>query len=231
MRGISMKKALFWDFDGTLIHPNESFLDAMHTALSKHNFMVSPDEIRAFLRTACSWYTPEAAYTDKTGEQWWTALYDRFSLFYKKLGVPQAKEMIINNHFRQQILDSGNYALYDDAVPVLKRCIDMGYKNYILSNNYPELSSVAKELGLSTYISGYFVSSLIGYEKPRIELFRHALHVAGSPDYSCMIGDNPVADIQGGKAAGMNTILVHQNGDGSAGCQCHTLSEIPSLLL
>ena len=34
-----MKKALFWDFDGTLIHPNESFLDAMHTALSKHNFM------------------------------------------------------------------------------------------------------------------------------------------------------------------------------------------------
>lgn len=105
MRGISMKKALFWDFDGTLIHPNESFLDAMHTALSKHNFMVSPDEIRAFLRTACSWYTPEAAYTDKTGEQWWTALYDRFSLFYKKLGVPQAKEMIINNHFRQQILD------------------------------------------------------------------------------------------------------------------------------
>ena len=151
-----MKKALFWDFDGTLIHPNESFLDAMHTALSKHNFMVSP-------------YTPEAAYTDKTGEQWWTALYDRFSLFYKKLGVPQAKEMIINNHFRQQILDSGNYTLYDDAVPVLKRCIDMGYKNYILSNNYPELSSVAKELGLSTYISGYFVSSLIGYEKPRIE--------------------------------------------------------------
>ena len=101
-----MKKALFWDFDGTLIHPNESFLDAMHTALSKHNFMVSPDEIRAFLRTACSWYTPESAYTDKTGEQWWTALYDRFSLFYKKLGVPQAKEMIINNHFRQQILRS-----------------------------------------------------------------------------------------------------------------------------
>lgn len=128
-----MKKALFWDFDGTLIHPNESFLDAMHTALSKHNFMVSPDEIRAFLRTACSWYTPEAAYTDKTGEQWWTALYDRFSLFYKKLGVPQAKEMIINNHFRQQILDSGNYTLYDDAVPVLKRCIDMGYKNFIFS--------------------------------------------------------------------------------------------------
>ena len=55
-------------------------------------------------------------------------------------------------------------------------------------------------------------------KSPRIELFRHALHVAGSPDDSCMIGDNPVADIQGGKAAGMNTILVHQNGDGSAGC-------------
>ena len=48
--------------------------------------------------------------------------------------------------YKRQILDSGNYTLYDDAVPVLKLCIDMGYKNYILSKNYPELSSVAKEL-------------------------------------------------------------------------------------
>lgn len=226
-----MKKAIFWDFDGTLIHPNESFSDAMHTALAKQNFMVPPDEIRAFLQTACSWYTPEAAYTDKTGEQWWSTLYGKFSLFYKKIGIPQAKEMTINKYFRQRILDSSSYTLYDDAIPVLRQCIEMGYKNYILSNNYPELSSVAKELGLSPYISGCFVSSLIGYEKPRIELFRYALHAAGSPDCSYMIGDNPIADIQGGKAAGMNTILVHRNGDGSPGCQCDTLSEILSLLI
>lgn len=34
-----MKKALFWDFDGTLIHPNESFSDAMHTALAQFPFL------------------------------------------------------------------------------------------------------------------------------------------------------------------------------------------------
>lgn len=44
-----------------------------------------------------------------------------------------------------------------------------------------------------------------------IEIFEYALHIAGNPEICYMIGDNPVADIQGGKGAGMKTILVHNN--------------------
>ena len=35
------------------------------------------------------------------------------------------------------------------------------------------------------------------------------MHLAGNPDIGYMIGDNPVADIGGGKAAGLKTVFVH----------------------
>ena len=41
-----------------------------------------------------------------------------------------------------------------------------------------------------------------------------------------MIGDNPIADIQGGKSAGKKTILVHQEKDCGADFLCDNLAEI-----
>ena len=45
-----------------------------------------------------------------------------------------------------------------------------------------------------------------------------------------MIGDNPIADIQGAKAMGMETVLVHRPGPYEADHHCDTLEEILSFL-
>ena len=67
MRG----KALFWDFDGTLIHPNESFFTALSTALQKYGYEIASEKIRTLLHSACSWYKPEVSYEKMTGAKWW----------------------------------------------------------------------------------------------------------------------------------------------------------------
>lgn len=59
---------------------------------------------------------------------------------------------------------------------------------------------------------GYFLSSMIGYEKPRKELYSYAYEKAGRPAKAYMIGDNPVADMKGAKSVGMRTVLVHGRG-------------------
>jgi putative hydrolase of the HAD superfamily len=110
------------------------------------------------------------------------------------------------------------------------KLICLGYKNYILSNNFPELPLVIEELKLLVYFDDYVVSSNVGYEKPRLELFQFALSVANFPDYCYMIGDNPIADIIGGKSAGMKTIFVHKDCNSDADYTCKKLSEIPALL-
>lgn len=225
-----MKKALFWDFDGTLIHPNESFLDALSLALQQVGCQVPREQVRAFLRTACSWYRPEIAYPDSTGPKWWETLFGRFHRFYQEHQLDRAAWETADRLFYNQILDPGFYTLYEDAQEVLTQCRELGYENYILSNNYPELFSVAQKLGLSQCFTGCIVSSKVGYEKPRGELFSCALETAGCPEFCCMIGDNPVADIQGGRAAGMKTILVHGQDKTAGDAVCETLSAIPKLL-
>lgn len=130
------------------------------------------------------------------------------------------------------------YTLYDDAIETLLECIELGAKNYILSNNYPELPDVAKALGLDKYISGYIVSSQIGYEKPHPGIFQYALSLANvniANDIYIMVGDNPAADMKGGKNAGFQTIYVHAP-DNEKHCEyadyyAESLSEISDIVV
>lgn len=221
---------MFWDFDGTIIHPNESFLNSLQMALKNEKYEIPIEKIRSFLRTVCSWNKPEITYIDKTGQQWWHSLFEQFNIFYAKHNINETDNDKINVYFKKQILDFNSYTLYDHAKTALMQCIQKGYRNYIISNNYPELPLLINDFGLSPYFTDYFISSNIGYEKPRIEIFQYALQSAGFPDCCYMIGDIPIADIQGGKLAGMKTILVHQDGDFNTDYKCKNLSEIPLLL-
>ena len=86
-------------------------------------------------------------------------------------------------------------------------------------------------MGLNEFFSGCLISSNIGYEKPRIEIFQYAIKAAQQPDICYMIGDNPVADIFGGKRVGMHTILVHnQSKVLEADHKCSSLLEAIVLL-
>ena len=228
--GKAMKKALFWDFDGTLIYGEPSFLNALRSALCLRGYSVPDAEIQACLNTGCSWHTPEISYAARVGERWWVDLFAHFGLLYEKFRIPIEEASAINAAFKKEILDPATYCLYPDAKRVLRDCIELGFSNYVLSNNFPELQTVAERLGFGGLIKSYIVSSAIGYEKPRLEIFRYAMNVAGNPDCCYMIGDNPVGDIRGGKSAGMTTILVHQQGDCPADYRYETLLEIPSIL-
>ncbi len=58
-----------------------------------------------------------------------------------------------------------------------------------------------------------------GYEKPRKEIFEYAILNAGKPEIRYMIGDNPIADYEGGFKAGMIPILVHNTVEGMRCCE------------
>lgn len=226
----AVETVLFWDFDGTLIVPNASFLEALCRALQQHGYEIPAETVKTFLRTACTWYFPETPYPGRTGETWWDDLFRRFGVFYQAHSIPQAAHEALNACFRERILDAGTYELYPDAQAALAACADKGCTNYVLSNNYPELPQTAKALGLSDWIAGYVVSAAVGYEKPHPAIFRHALALAGFPKECYMIGDNPAADIAGGKRAGMKTVLVHAGRCAEADWCCGALAEILALL-
>lgn len=225
-----MKKALFWDFDGTLVHPNQSFFDALQTALKAQNYFIPEDELWALLKSSCSWYNYDITYPDKTGAHWWRSLFEKFDALFDKYEIAQTLRKTIEEDFREQILSGKSYVLFDDAKDVLAQCMEMGYQNYVISNNYPELTEIIYTFDLAPYFTEYFVSANLGYEKPRQEIFQYALEAAGNPGICYMIGDNSEADILGGKAVGMKTILVHHDDRYEEDFNCKTLTEILKIL-
>lgn len=205
-----MQKAIFWDFDGTLVKSNSSFLDALMKALKKSEVSISQPDCRRFLKSACSWNRPEEIYFDRTGELWWQDLLEKLQKFSTDFSAPVEKVPIICSHFRQNVI-SYPYEFYDDAVPAVSAAAELGFENYILSNNFPELGRIIRSSGLNPYIRDIILSSESGAEKPHKAIFEKAVIKAGNPSLSLMVGDNPIADIEGAKAAEMTAILVHKD--------------------
>ena len=226
-----MKKALFWDFDGTLVYHSKLWTASMYRILMDLGYIVEEEQVRLHMRSGYSWHNPEISYIENTGAKWWDSLFGHFKILFEKISVTGRDTVRIRELFIEKILNCRNYNLYEDAEETLEKCLEAGYKNYIVSNNYPELEQVIKDLGIPHFFSGYIVSANLGYEKPRIEIFEYAKRLAGNPDICYMIGDNPVADIQGGRSAGMKTISVHNENDGQADHKCGSLSLIPGLLI
>lgn len=213
-----MKKVIFWDSDGTLLYGNESFKCSLVRAFHEFGYCLGEDVARNFMRSVCSWYVPEKDHSDKNGEEWWEELLGEIRVFCEEHGVAKSDIIPICNCFRKNVV-TFEYEVYSDAKKVLLSFKEMGYENYIISNNFPELGEVFKRLGLDTAISGYFLSAGVGYEKPRKEIYEYAILQSGNPEIKYMIGDNPIADYQGGLNAGMTPVLVHNMAEGMTCCE------------
>lgn len=226
-----MNKAIFWDSDGTLMYGNESFLWSLDKALKNYSYEIEKGLLREFLRGVCSWFTPEKTHADLNGEAWWKELLNNTKEFCHQHNVLAEDIPQICQEFRENVV-LYDYQLYHDAEEILKYCVGLGYKNYLISNNFPELVKVFERLGLDKYFSGYFLSADIGYEKPNREIFLHALKEAGNPEICYMVGDNPITDVKGAQAVGIKTILVHRKAEEiQPDYYCEELLEIKSLCI
>ena len=224
-------KALFWDFDGTLIHPNQSSFCSLKEALAQCHHDVSNDDIKEALRASLSWNNWEVSYEDCTGDGWWAQLFHDLTPFYKRHTITDYET--VNTLFKKNVTSFRWYSLFEDAKPVLEYCLDKGYKNYIVSNNYPELPQAIELLGLAPFFSGYVISSLVGYEKPHPGIFHFAMELAGHPKDVYMVGDNPIADIHGARSAGLKTIYIRPTDKEpcqDADFNCVSLIEIMSII-
>lgn len=200
-----------WDFDGTLVLSNSlwsrSLLTALNETVSDHG--IKFEDIRAELKTGFTWHTPYEDYSKLIGDKWWEHMNRYFKEVFIKLGLSSAISDDAVSKIREIIKRKENYVLYDDTFETLELLKNKG-KHIILSNNYPDMEEVVKELGLLSYFDHVVVSSLAGYDKPRKELFDYAKKLYDAEDNFIMIGDNPVADIHGGNQSEMTTILVHR---------------------
>ncbi|MEG0020114.1 MAG: HAD family hydrolase, partial [Oscillospiraceae bacterium] len=231
------KPTLFWDFHGTLTLHLHQWTDCAYELINTNfpQLGITHETVCENLDGKClPWYTCPNRDTRHLlpNDGWWTSCNNELFKMFVACGLSEQQAELVYTKVRPYLVDVKNNPLYDDTKAVLGELKNRGYKNYLVSNNYPELDEVMDKLELTNYFEDMVISGKIGYDKPRKEIFEIAKNVANNPKECIMIGDNINDDIHGAKACGFKTIWIAKKGkeDKDADYVCEELSEILDIL-
>jgi len=91
---------------------------------------------------------------------------------------------------------------------------ELGKRVYAVSNWDITLRETLRDLGWLGYFDGVVVSGEIGVEKPAPGIFEEALRVSEeSRERVVHVGNDPVSDVAGAAACGVDAVLVSRNGE------------------
>ena len=109
--------------------------------------------------------------------------------------------------------DASVWALYPDVLPTLEALRERGCPIGIISNFDSRLFPVLDGLGVAEWFESVTLSSQVGATQPHGEIFAHALRRHGVPAAAAVhVGDAPVEDVEGARAAGLRAVLVDRAG-------------------
>lgn len=208
---------IFWDFDGTLAERpglwSMSLIEVLDHHEPGHRFV--RDDVRPLVRQRFPWNRhdqPHGHVGDPAA--WWAEVNELFLATYMLLGYGAQRSSELALEVRKSFLRPSAWRLFDDTIETLGRARQLGWKNVIVSNHVPELEDLVGVVGLGGLIDLTVTSGLVGFDKPHASIFEHALRLSGRPDTVWMVGDNPVADVEGAEALGIPAVLVRAKSSG-----------------
>jgi putative hydrolase of the HAD superfamily len=205
-------RAVLWDFDGTLAHRTRglwsaTLLEALDAVCPGHG--VPLEALRPGMRDRFPWSTPDVGHAHADADAWWAAFAPVLSGACVGAGVAADVAERAAAAFRDTYLDLAAWAVYDDVAPAL--ALLEGWRHVVVSNHVPELPALVAALGVP--VDDVVTSAAVGWEKPNPRIYAAALARAGAePGQAWMVGDNPVADVAGARAAGLRAVLVRTGG-------------------
>lgn len=106
-----------------------------------------------------------------------------------------------------------HYYFYEDTIPAIERLGRNGVEAIIVSNHVWTLPEIIRHLDGHARFEGVVTSARVGYRKPHPAIFEAALRLGtGAAEETLMVGDNPRADVEGGRAVGLRPVLIDRTG-------------------
>ncbi|MBU4537464.1 MAG: YjjG family noncanonical pyrimidine nucleotidase [Weeksellaceae bacterium] len=130
--------------------------------------------------------------------------YDSFMFF--GIDDPELAQ-IFEHNFLDEILNYND--LVEGAFGLLEYLAEKKYRLHILSNGFKEVTYQKCELsGIKNYFETITSADEIDIRKPHPQVYEYALNKAGAKkEESVMIGDDWIADVEGGKSFGLKVIF------------------------
>ena len=109
--------------------------------------------------------------------------------------------------------DPAVWDVYPDVAPALVALGALGCPLGIVSNFDSRVLGILEGLGLAPRFVSITLSSQVGAMKPDSAIFTHALARHGlQPSQAFHVGDSPVEDFGGARAAGLRAVLIDRAG-------------------
>jgi putative hydrolase of the HAD superfamily len=110
------------------------------------------------------------------------------------------------------LTDAIAFVAYEDARPALDQLASAGVLLAVVANWDVSLTDVLARLGLAEPFGAIVTAAAVGAAKPDPKPFRVALERLGADPARCVhVGDDPVTDIAGARAAGLAGVLLDRS--------------------
>jgi putative hydrolase of the HAD superfamily len=206
-----MIRAVFFDAVGTLIEPAPAAVEVYHTVACKHGSRLSLEMIRsrfasAFRREdaldrAAEWRTDEAR-----EERRWRSIVASV-LDDLRDGEPCFQELW------QHFAEPESWRCLPGVEETLAELARRGYQLGLASNFDSRLRAVKEGIAALTPLHCLVISSEIGWRKPARAFFERVVTEADvAPGEILFVGDDPVNDDEGARAAGLRVLLLDPHG-------------------
>lgn len=205
---------VFFDFDGTLRHNQPNGMDTFHEFAAEAGLPLSPQRRTEVIRWNHAYWADsdelraDTAAADGDLEVRWR-LFTRRHL--RAIGAPEDRLDDLAESLQQRMAEE--YQSVDlvptDVQPTLDSLRAAGYRLALISNRTEPIAEKVAELELDDAFEFTLAAGEVGWWKPDPRLLRYAAERAEvKPPSIVYVGDNPYADVQGARNAGLHPVLV-----------------------
>ncbi len=194
-------KAIFIDIDDTLLDYVSCCREAFNAAMPEH-----PEYFNLFFDIAGRLFS-EA----KHGMHTVAEVMDLYPQeFIASVGYPPEAVEPFKQAFREAWAET--HVLVPETIETLEALKNKGYRLFAASNSFGHLQRRRMErAGILHFFEDAFISMDIGYDKPDIRFFNHALQAVHLNACDVlMVGDSMTTDIIGAKNAGWDTCFFNR---------------------
>lgn len=216
MNPIPVQAAIF-DAAGTLIHLRDPVGVGYSRVARRHGFSLEPGAAEIAFRAAWesmprfgSGEPDSGGHGDGSERSWWRRL-----VFQVLEAAAPGRCLEPDAYFEELFAEYAKPELwcpFPETVTTLDALAARRLRLFVLSNFDSRLLPILGGHGLLPYFEEVFYSGATGQAKPSREAFGHAVDRIGLAASQCLhIGDDPVADWQGARCAGLQVFELDRS--------------------
>lgn len=206
---VSRVKAILFDSGRVLNHPRTghwfippNFYNYVNKALFES---VSPESIELAFQKGMKYLESKNLIITEAEE------LEHFSHFYrilaKELPAIELGEYEVKKIAEDVVFNDEKFFFYEDVfevIPLLSKKYTLG----VVSDTWPSLDRVFRNIGLREFFSTFVMSSVVGVIKPHELMYRTALAELDIKPEEVLFIDDSIRNLEGARRLGLQTILM-----------------------